>query len=206
MRQDRSVGITFKEQMTGGLALGVSEAGEGESVGRSRGSSLTLHATIQIDDLDRFLTEPAHRARLTGTVDFTPWGDGFDISHGVFNLFKPTDRPSLKLMVYEGAFQHEGKSYYVAGQKDVEDDSILKLWPQTTTLYTRLHAGRDKRGEVVGAGTLHLSVRQLIALVSTLRATGTGSAAEGIEAVARFGRFFMGELWESYVQHLPGRS
>lgn len=203
MANDGPVGITFKETMSGGFALGVTETLEGETLGNTTGSHLELHAEIEIDDVDRFVSQPDHQGSLTGTLDFTPWGDGLEITRGVFNLFKPTDSPSLKLMVYEGAFQHGGKSYYLAGQKDVKDSSILKLWGQTTTLYSQLFESPDKNGQIVGAGVLHLGVKQLIALVSTLHATGTDSKVKGAEAVGKFGKFFLGELWDSYVKHSP---
>lgn len=203
MTNDGPVGITFKETMSGGFALGVTETLEGETLGNTTGSHLELHADIEIDDIDRFIAEPAHQADLSGSIDFTPWGDDLQITHGVFNLFKPTDSPSLKLMVYEGGFQHAGKSYYLAGQKDVKDSSIFKLWSQTTTLYTQLFEGNNKSGEIVGAGVLHLGVKQLIALVSTLHATGASSKLQGAEAIGKFGKFFLGELWDSYVKHSP---
>lgn len=206
MANDGPVGITFKETMSGGFALDVTETLEGETLGNTTGSHLELHADIEIDDIDRFIAEPAHEASLIGTLDFTPWGDDLEITRGVFNLFKPTDSPSLKLMVYEGAFSHAGKSYYLAGQKDVKDSSILKLWPQTTTLYTQLFEGPNKSGDIVGAGVLHLGVKQLIALVSTLHATGTDKKLQEAEAVAKFGKFFLGELWDSYVKHSPSAS
>ena len=122
---------------------------------------------------------------------------------GVFNLFSPTEDPTLKLMVYEMGFNHGGKSYYLAGQKNVKEDPIIDLWKATTTLYSKLHEGTDKSGPVVGAGILSLGVRQLIHLVSTIEAPGATSFTEKSEAIAKFGRFFLGELWDTYVRHVP---
>lgn len=198
-----TVGISFKETMTGGFSLGATDPKEGRKEGRKKGNRLELHGTITIDDLDRFISDPDHTGSLAGTVDFTPWGDGMAGSGGIFNLFKPTDDPDLKLMVYELPFSHGGQSYYLAGQKDVRDDPIWDLWKQTTTLYTHLYQGTDKSGPVVGAGVLSLGVVDLIKLVSTLRAPGASGPVESAEAIAKFGKFFMGELWESYVVHAP---
>ena len=198
-----SVGISFREVMSGGFALGATDPEDGQRRGQAEGSEMTMHAAIDIQDLDRFIADPGHLGGLTGTLDFTPFGDGLQATTGVFNLFSPTNDPKLKLMVYEMGFQHGGKSYYLAGQKNVRQDPITDLWKATTTLYSHLHEGTDKSGPVVGAGILTLGVKQLIQLLSTMRAPGAADFTEKSEAIAKFGRFFLGELWDTYVRHLP---
>ena len=69
----------------------------------------------------------------------TELGTGLQATSGIFNLFSPTSDPTLKLMVYEMGFQHEGKNYYFAGQKNVRQDPIFDLWKATTTLYSQIH-------------------------------------------------------------------
>jgi cholesterol oxidase len=198
-----SVGISFREVMSGGFALGAADPEDGQRRGQSEGSEMTLHAAIDIQDLDRFISDPGHLGGLTGSLDFTPFGDGLQSTTGVFNLFSPTNDPKLKLMIYEMGFQHGGKSYYLAGQKNVRQDPITDLWKATTTLYSHLYEGTDKSGPVVGAGILTLGVKQLIQLLSTMRAPGAADFTEKSEAMAKFGRFFLGELWDTYVRHLP---
>lgn len=197
-----SVGISFREVMSGGFALGATDPEDGQRRGQAEGSEMTLHASIDIQDLDRFIADPGHLGGLTGTLDFTPFGEGLQATTGVFNLFSPTDDPKLKLMIYEMGFQHGGKSYYLAGQKNVRQDPITDLWKATTTLYSHLHEGTDKSGAVVGAGILTLGVKQLIQLISTMRAPGSADFTEKSEAIAKFGRFFLGELWDTYVRHV----
>jgi cholesterol oxidase len=197
-----TIGISFREVMSGGFALGATDPADGEKRGRAEGSEATLHASILIQDLDLFIKEPGHPGSLTGTLDFTPFGNGLQATTGIFNLFSPTDDPKLKLMVYEMGFQHDGKSYYFAGQKNVRQDPIFDLWKATTTLYSQLHEGTDKSGPVVGAGILSLGVRQLIDLVSTMQAPGATTFTEKSEAMAKFGHFFLGELWDTYVRHV----
>jgi hypothetical protein len=106
-------------------------------------------------------------------------------------------------MVYELGFRHQGEAYYFAGSKKVKDDPGLDLWPDTTTLYSRLYTGSDDTGPVVGAGILRLGVADLVRLVSTMHATGTSTVAESAEALGKFGRLFLGQLWDTYVQHVP---
>ena len=197
-----TVGISFREVMSGGFALGATDPEQGEKQGRAQGSEMTLHASILIQDLDLFIKDASHPGSLTGTLDFTPFGTGLQATSGIFNLFSPTDDPKLKLMVYEAGFQHGGKNYYFAGQKNVRQDPIFDLWKATTTLYSQLHEGTDKTGPVVGAGILTLGVRQLIDLVASMQAPGATNFTEKSEAIAKFGRFFLGELWDTYVRHV----
>ena len=198
---DQRPGITFSEIMAGGFALGETDTRAGKEKGERTGSELAMHATVIIDDLERFTTDPDHTGSLAGSIDFTPFGEGLPATGpGAFNLFYP-ESSKLKLMVYELPIEHGGESYYVAGKKEVHDDSGLDLWRDTTTLFTRLHRGRDKSGPVVGAGILRIGVKGLIDLVSSLRVTGAGSKAEEAKTVASFGTFFLGELWDTYVQH-----
>ena len=197
------LGITFKETMSGGFRLGATDPHAGQKAGEKAGSHFVMHGVISIDNLATFIASDNHAASLRGTVEFTPFGGPIDAPTGIFKLFAPTENPELKLMVYQLGFEHQGKSYYMAGQKNVRDDPVFDLWKQTTTLYTQLHEGTSTSDPVVAAGVLSLGVRQLIDLVSTFHTTGEGSGPEKTEAIAKFGRFFMGELWDSYVLHLP---
>ena len=198
---DAPVGITFRETMTGGFCLGESDPAQGERRGRSEGTRLSLHADVEIADLDRFCREPDHAGRLAGTIDFEPFGMGIPgEGAGVFNLFSPTDQPGLKLMVYELGFRHEGRSYYLAGRKEVRNDPGLDLWSDTTTLLTRLYGASDKSGPVVGAGILTLDAGDLVHLVSTMRVTHARNVFEQTKALGEFTRFFLGELADSYVK------
>jgi len=187
--------------MAGGFALGETDPEVGQEAGKRQGFELAMHAKVSLDDLKRFLDDPQHRGNLGGTIDFPPLGKEIPAATGVFNLFHPTDDPKLKLMVYELGFQHGGKDYYLAGQKEVRDDPGFDLWRDTTTLLTRLHEGKDKSGPVVGAGILSLGITHLVKLLSTVQVTDAGSAGEKARAVASFGRFFLGELWDSYVRY-----
>lgn len=195
-----SGGVTFRETMEGSFALGETDPRAGRERGKATGNTLAIHCTVTIDDIRRFVSEPDHAGKLSGHVDFTPFGEQIPASAGVFNLFRPSESPGLKLMVYELAFEHEGRPFYLAGRKEVQDDRSVDLWSDTTTLYTRLHQGTDTSGEVVGAGILSLGPTDLVRLVSTLRATGAASKAEEAETLTLFGRFFLGELWGSYAR------
>ncbi len=197
---DPKLGVTFREVMAGGLALGETNPRVGDQKGKAAGTVLTMHATITIQDLDRFISDPMHLGQINGTIDFPPFGDNIPAKAGVFNLFSPTDQPKLKLMVYEMAFEHQGQDYYLAGKKEVRDDPGFDLWKDTTTLFTQLYKGPDQSSPVAGAGVLTLGAPELMKMVSTMHAINAASAAESTKALARFGKFFLGELWNTYFK------
>ncbi|HTI65348.1 MAG TPA: patatin-like phospholipase family protein [Gemmatimonadaceae bacterium] len=195
---DEPLGITFREQMTGPFALGATDPRAGESDATRAGTNLTMHATVTVRDVDRFVSDPEHTGELMGEIDFAPFGSGIAAQRGVFKLFSPSDDPRLRYMVYELAFRHDGDDYYLAGKKEVRDDPGFDMLSDTTTLYTRLYKGRDATGTVVGAGVLRLDMGDFAKLLTTIRPVGATSALEGAKAVERFGRFFAGQLIESY--------
>jgi len=191
-------GITFDEVMSGGFSLGETDTTTGAAKGSN--SVLTMHGTVTIDDIDAFIAEPGHLGRLDVVMDWPPFGTGLPAPGGIFNLFSPSGDPKLKLMVYEWAVTHDGVDYYFAGQKNVQEHPVLELWHDTTTLHTLLHQGKDKTGPVIGAGIISLSFQQLLKMGGHFKPLNAGSAAEGAEAIAKFGKFFMGELWGTYIK------
>jgi hypothetical protein len=54
-------------------------------------------------------------------------------------------------------------------------------------------------GPVVGAGIISLSFEELIKMGGNFKPLNAPSPEAGAAAVARFGKFFMGELWDTYV-------
>ncbi len=196
--QDEPSGITFREMMTGSFALGETDPERGATRGTAEGTTLTMHATVTVHDVDRFVSDPNHAGSLLGEIDFTPFGAGMPSSAGVFNLFAPADVPRLKYMVYELAFMHQSKPYYLAGKKHVRDDPGFDLLSDTTTLYTTLHEGSDASGKVVGAGVLKLGMGDFAKLITTVRPTGAHQATDGAAAVMKFTKFFAGQLMNTY--------
>jgi len=191
-------GISFREKMAGPFVLGETDPKKGAEKGAVEELRLTMHGIIDVEDVRGFVADPQHRGALSGYVDFPPFGRVW-ASGGVFQLFSPGDNPKLKWMVYELAFEHDGKSYYLAGKKEVWSRSIFRGWGDTTTLFTRLHEGRDTTGPVIGAGILSLGVGDLLKLLSTLHATRAPSLGQRASAVATFFGLFTRELWKSYV-------
>jgi cholesterol oxidase len=173
-------GLSFNEVMSGSVA-----------------GAITLRARIAVDDIDAFLADPNHRGGLTAVIDWLPFGTGMT-GAGVFELFKPTEDPKLKLMVYACRFEHKGSAYYFDGAKRVRSHSIFHLWSDTTTLYTKIHAGADASGEIAGSGVLKLGVPQLAKMMLSFKTRPVGLS--GFRTLMAFGGFFLAQLWNSYVR------
>ena len=192
-------GIHFKETMKGGFTMGATDPATG-ALGEHE---LAMHATVDIPDVDAFVADAQHHASLSGTIDFEPLGMGLVADTGVFGLFSPSGDPDLTYMVYELGFVQGGQRWYLAGKKHVQIGSPLRLWGETTTLYTTLHQGPDTTGPVVGAGVLTLGVIDLAKLMSTFHATGATGLAGTAGAVSSFFGFFTKELTRTYLKHQP---
>jgi hypothetical protein len=186
--------------MTGGFSLGETEPKAGEAAGNAAETNLSLHCEIDIHDVYGFMADPQHATPITARIDFAPLGMNIPGSQAIFKLFTPGESPDVKYFIYEVAFEHDGRPYYLAGKKVVHDDPGFDMWADITTLFTQLHSGSDKSGPVVGAGIIYIKREQLMNMIPTFRATHTSSALESVKVLGDFGRFFMGEIWDSYAK------
>ena len=189
-------GLTFRETMSGPVALGASDPEAGAA--DPNASTLAIHCEISIDDIDRFVDDREHTGSITGGVEYEPFGGTLPVSKGIFSLFSPGG-PNERLMQYRLAFEHDGKPYFLDGAKHVHDDPGFDVWKDTTTLHTVLHEGSDASGPVAGAGILSLGVEALTRMMSTMR-----PVEGGIEPLVKFGKVFLGSLWEEYGKDKVG--
>ncbi|HVL26147.1 MAG TPA: patatin-like phospholipase family protein [Thermomicrobiales bacterium] len=190
-------GLMFRETLSGMIVLGQDDPRAIAARG-GEASPLTLNLAVVIRDLDHFLDEPGHSAELYGHISLEPHGTDVPCHRGRFTLFAPTDHADERRMVYELGYVHDGLEYYLVGEKVLHDDPGPDLWSDTTTLFTRLHAGRDRSGPVIGAGVVRLDAGELLRLVRSMHVTNAGSTAGKARALARFGSLFLGQLWSTY--------
>ncbi len=188
--------FSFRETMSGPLTLGEAEPLAG--AGKGRHTPFTFHATISIDDMEGFLRDPQHAARLEGRISYPPLGEDLPVKRGSFNLFKGSDTPGTRLMTYGMAFEVDGREYFLEGTKTIRDEKGFDLWHDTTRLYSLLHEGSDARGKVIGAGVLKLGVRDVIDIVRSMHSDRYDGRREA-ELMVRFGQFFLGTLWDVYA-------
>ncbi len=56
--------------------------------------------TITTDDVDRFVSEPAHEGSAVGFIECDALGGRFEVEQGWFNLFVEEDDPDTRKMLY----------------------------------------------------------------------------------------------------------
>lgn len=201
---DERSGISFTETMKGHVTRGEADPVRGEESERREAASFEL--TITVDDIEVFVRHPEHGAEATGWVDVPPLGGRRPVERGTFQLFVDDADPEAKRMLYRLPFLDDrGVAFTLAGEKIVRDDPGFDLWDDTTTLYVRIlegHAdgsdGSDEAGDTVwGSGVLHIRTVDFLKQLTTMRATGPDLKAQ-TSAMVRFGRLFLGKLWDSY--------
>jgi predicted acylesterase/phospholipase RssA len=178
-------------------------AGKVTAVSESHGVPLSVHLTISTDNVDGFVTDPDHAASVTGQVNSALVGGSRDLVAGTFNLFVDDGDPTRKEMRYRLHFTDEqDKPLTLVGVKTVNSGNPLRIWPETTTLHTRVLRGHlepneDDHAETLAAGVIRLSMPDFLRELTTFRTNGPSLAAR-TQGLASFGVLFLGKLWDVY--------
>jgi cholesterol oxidase len=107
-------------------------------------------------------------------------------------------------MHYDVQFLWKGKPHVLRGFKVLRNDPGIDLWNDTTTLYVNvLPEGTDKS---LGSGILHIHPSDFAKQLASIRGIAEDSLVARAAAVARFGKFFFGGLWDAYAPALVERS
>jgi predicted patatin/cPLA2 family phospholipase len=190
-------GVTFRETMKGRIAFGTDDPRAGWA--DRNAIPLVLNATINIRDIKGFVTDPQHRADMAAHIYSPRLGFIRPSTHANFQLFAPTEDPTLTHMTYETGLMLEGQQHFLSGRKHVRRGPPWRMWGETTTLYVRLHKGRDTSGKVVAAGILRLGLVDFLGLMATLSARDSGGFWRGAKSIAAFIGFFAGTLIDTYL-------
>jgi cholesterol oxidase len=200
--QVETVGIEFTERMVGHFSTKVvDDFLRAEHDGRATDSSFEFILTIVAEDLNQLVTDQTYEAGMVGSVRAPALSpQPLAVTAGRFNLVaSDPERVGGKTMHYRMKLTSaEGKHYWFDGTKYIKDDPGLDLWSDTTTLYIRVGEGGAPGGQLLGCGVLHNHPTDFLRQLRTLRAVNAHSTAERLGAVARFGAYFAGSLWDTY--------
>ena len=210
-RPEDSTRLRFTEEMKGYVAFGESDFDSGYREGRKEGNFLMFHLTIEVDGVDRFVSDPRREASAQGYVRCETLGGELLVEKGIFNLFVDEGDPSRKRMLYRLYFRDgTGDPLTLSGFKVVENDPGADLWTDTTTLFTRVLRGHveaedDKSAEVVASGIIKIYMLDFLKQLTTFQAEGP-TPAERATALTRFGKLFLGDLWNVYARRILSSS
>jgi cholesterol oxidase len=198
----RSVGIQFTEKMAGFFSTADKNGYRAAcDRGQADNSHMEFVLTVSSDNLDEMLNNPDHQAGMTGTVLAGALSaQPITVSDAVFNLFtKDPNNADTRNMRYRMKLNtEEGKTYFFEGFKVIHDGPVTNSWAETTTLYVTVYDGSDAASPVLGQGILKIAPADFARQMRTMSAVNANSLTERVEALARFGKFFAGVLFESY--------
>ena len=195
--------LKFTEEMKGWFALGEGDYDRGEVRGRAEGSDVMFHLTISTDDTRRFIADRDHTGVAEGWVRSDVLGGRLPVERGVFNLFVDNG-PTRKKMLYRLWFSDAvGHPLTLSGFKDIRHNGLMQVWPETSTLYTRILAGHveadeEDAAELVGSGIIHILPRDFAVQLTTFRVDGPDLPGR-LSAFAAFGELFAGQLWQVFA-------
>jgi uncharacterized protein (DUF362 family) len=198
-------GLEFEESMSGWIGIGATRYVEGRIAGQQENTPIRFDAKIIIDDLDRFIHLPEHRALLEGTLFFNLLGGSFAMENGIFNLFSVAPATGMRLMVYSFQFNAaSGKQYFLYGEKHIKDDPGVDLLEDMTTLFTTIYEGPDEQAPIYGAGQVFFDLKDVPALLASMKVTGTRwwELPQRIRTKAAFMDFAWGKVREEYLRDI----
>ena len=193
--------VQFTEKMRGFVSFGEDDFDQGFRAGKKSRTDLMFHVTVLMDDIERFVKDELHPGTITGHVQCDALGGRLEVSEGWFNLFvEAGEHGERKLMKYR-LFLQDGTGHDITlrGFKEVENDPGFDLWADTSTLFTHIYKGHiapegDDQAEIIASGILHIRPTDFAVQCTTFRV----HPAHRVDAIARFGVLFAGDLWEVY--------
>jgi len=204
-RSHASSSVRFTEWMRGFASLGQTSPRAGFEDGQRDRTPLMFELTILINGVEQFVESDNHIAEARGYLEGPVVGGRCPVERGSVNLLVDSEGDSKrKKMLYRLFFTTaNGDRMTLRGSKDLFDQVGLDVWADTTTLDVYLLRGHvedpadDPRSEILGAGVLRIHVSDFLKQLTTFRAEGPDLSSRAA-ALASFGRFFLGKLWDTY--------
>ncbi|KAF4120343.1 Choline dehydrogenase or related flavoprotein [Geosmithia morbida] len=203
--ESKSAGISFSEIMTGFIHIGpdLGDFGAATQLARRQEESARVVLTIRSWDTLNLINSHLHQANITGTFTSASLGATFLVHRGTFQLFSQDPRqPETTNLLYSfDMVSPSGRKMHFDGYKAVNSGSFLnplQIWRQTTTMYVTLT--KDGK-QVVGRGTMYLSVPDFFKEMQTLVADGPSTWSR-IGSLLRFFTYFSKRLKDPFLSTL----
>jgi cholesterol oxidase len=163
---------------------------------------MVLDLDVLIDDVERFVNDPAHLAVVRGTARCAALGGELSIREGTCNLLTETSDTELRMTYTLRLAGPGGQLLDLSGVKTLRRDARIDLWADATTLLTEVRVpGSD---EVVAAGVLRITLGGFLRQLTTFRPTAGPNAVKKLGALGGFGAFFVSELGRIYRRRPAG--
>jgi cholesterol oxidase len=190
----RRASVTFSEEAAGYIDFDETEYDAAFRAGKAAGRRLALQLRITANDVDRCVAEERATARVAGWVRCDVLGGPLEVEHGEFHLAVRADgtrRMDYGLRFHDGA----DRPLTLVGFKEVRGERA----DAGAALYTRLLAGHVEAADepaapIVATGILRLHPDEFAKQLTTFRV----SPPLRLDALARFGVLFAGDLWRTH--------
>jgi cholesterol oxidase len=187
-----AVALAFTEEMKGFLDFEETDHRRAFRAGEAVGRRLMFRVTISTDDIERFLEDETYPARVAGWVRCEALGGLLEVEGGHFNLVVDGDR---RRMEYRLEFRDPADSpLTLAGFKEIHHAPGSDLWSDMSTLFARIHAGHGPDAPIVATAILQIHPNDFARQLTSFRI----SPPLRLDALARFGAMFAGDLWDAY--------
>ncbi|MDH5301067.1 MAG: patatin-like phospholipase family protein [Gammaproteobacteria bacterium] len=179
-------GVRFQEQLAGNLSL------DGDA------AAVELNLTVHVEDLDQFCADAIPQARVTGRLTSAALGGEMLVAHGVFQLLRDSDAGAQRRLVYELQLEDGEHRLQLFAQRILHDDAGFDMWSDISRLQMELFSLDGQSRQSLAKGELQQGLKTFGKVLTSVRATGGGGVVDDALQVARFGRFLMGEIYDSY--------
>lgn len=209
--------LSFTEEMKGFMTSGETDYQKGFEQGKSDKNLIMFHLKITVNGVNRFVTRPEHDTEdIEGYIEADAFGGKCKVIKGFFNLFVDENDTSQKTMLYRLFFYDKtGQKLTLTGYKEIKDDPGFDLWSDTTTLFTQILKGhisseeekalrenpQEFNANLVASGIIQIYFFDFLKQLTTFRVKAPTLAAR-TSAMTRFGRLFMGKLWDVYAREV----
>ena len=197
----RRASLSFEEELRGYLGFDAHHPDEGREKGRREATNLEVRMRIEIDDVNRFLSDPRRTGAVSGAVRCDRLGGERPIVSGSYNIVFERRRAVRRHVVYVLRFESgDGVPHVLNGQKEIDEEADDDLLAKMTDLRTFLMEDRADP-EVKAAGIVGVRHLDFIEQLSTFR-VDAATKEERLAALERFGRVALGPLWVVNARHV----
>ncbi len=205
-RRDAKFGFEFSHSNRGFFSLEVRDKSPrfedmkrfflGEKLGKANQSNFDFNLIVDNDDVDLFVSTPAHQAKLLGTVSAKALSEHpLIVTEGSFHLLvQDPERVRGRYLYYRFKLvSREGKYYYFDGFRAIrKENSYDGLWANMSIMYFTLHEGTSYEDPIIGTGLLRLTLKDFVTKqFGTLTAKNITSKKDGYKVKIRFVLYFL---------------
>lgn len=195
-------GLRFRETMRGRVTPRCEDPVDGYRAADAVATS--MHAEIDIADVDEFVSEGHHVARMRAEFIIPVLGGRFVSDSGEFTCFKRGDGPGgrqVQQLIYSATLVNDDRVYEMSARKILEPRGF-RVWRDTTTLHITLSdvtTDLDTERPRHYAGMLRITPGAFAKQLTTMTPYGSDNREARRHALFGYLAFFVGGLAKTYL-------